>query len=145
MDKLNSIACSNEDQAVRDVEGKCDVSILSVAATDQVAGYERKGYYNTVQNPKAHATKPVEKEVSSLLMLQKINIEDSLIVTKKNCQPSYLNTKLILPKNQGNATAWNVDSSCKVECRSPERADQYHLHYVKKCKNKLKHACRSHY
>jgi hypothetical protein len=35
---------------------------------------------------------------------------------KKNCQHSYLNNKLILPKNQGNATASNIDSSCKMEC-----------------------------
>ena len=41
--KFNSIARSNEDHTVRDVEGKCGVSILSVAATDRVAGNERKG------------------------------------------------------------------------------------------------------
>jgi len=48
--KVNSIARSNEDHVVRDVEGKCGVSTLSVAATDRVAGNERKGCYNTVQN-----------------------------------------------------------------------------------------------
>ena len=40
--KFNSIARSNEDHTVRDVEGKCGVSILPVAATDRVAGSERK-------------------------------------------------------------------------------------------------------
>jgi len=32
--KFNSVACSNEDHTVRDVEGKCGVCILSDAATD---------------------------------------------------------------------------------------------------------------
>ena len=40
--KVNSIARNNEDHTVRDVEGKCGVSILPVAATDRVAGSERK-------------------------------------------------------------------------------------------------------
>ena len=136
--KFNSIECNNEDRVVRDVEGKCGVSILSVAATDRVTGNEQKGYYNTIQNAKAQATNPGERQASSQLVLQNINIEGSLSLRKKNCQPSYLYTKLILPKNQGNAAASNIDSSCKVECRSPETADQYHLHYAKKCKNKLK-------
>jgi len=67
---------------VRD-EGKCGVSILSVVATDRVAGNERKGCYNTVQNAKAQATNPDEREVSSHLMLQKINIEDNLSESQK--------------------------------------------------------------
>jgi len=59
--KYNSIACSNEDHTVRDVEGECGVSILSVAATDLVAGNERKGCYSAVQNAKAQATNPGER------------------------------------------------------------------------------------
>jgi len=98
--KCNSIACSNEDHLVRDVQGKCGVSILSVAATERVTGNERKGYYNTIQNAKTQATNPGEKEFSSQLVLQNINEEDSLSLRKKNCQPSYLNTKLILPKKK---------------------------------------------
>jgi hypothetical protein len=58
--KCNAIACSNEDHIVRDGEGKCGVSILTVAATDRAGGTERKGYYNTVQNAKAQATNPDE-------------------------------------------------------------------------------------
>ena len=81
---------------------------------------------------------PDEREVSSHLMLQKINIEAfCLSLRKKNCQPSYLNSKLILPKNQRNATPTNIDSICKMECQSPETADQYHSLYAKKCKNNL--------
>jgi hypothetical protein len=72
--KCNSIACSNEDHIVRDVEGNCCVGILSVAATDRVAGNEWKGYYNTVQNAKEQATSPDEREVSSQVMLRNINI-----------------------------------------------------------------------
>jgi len=59
--KFNFIAWSNEDHTVRDVEGKCGVSTLSVTATDRVAGDERKGCYNTVQKVKAQATNPGEK------------------------------------------------------------------------------------
>jgi len=74
---------SNEDHIARDVEGKCGVSILSVASTDRVAGNEWKGCYNTVQNAKAQATNPSEREASSQLILQKINIEDSLSESQK--------------------------------------------------------------
>jgi hypothetical protein len=136
--RFNSIACSSEDHTVRDVEGKCSVTIFSVAATDRVEGNERKGYCNTAQNAKAQATNPDEREVSSQLALRNINIADSMSLRKKNCQPSYLNIKLILPKHQGNATASNIDSICKKDCRSPETVDQYHWHYAKKRKNKLK-------
>ena len=59
--KFYSVACSNEDHTVPDVEGECSVSILSVAATDRVAGDERKGCYNTVQKAKVQATNPGEK------------------------------------------------------------------------------------
>ena len=83
--KFNSNARSNEDHIVRDVEGKCGISILSVAATDRVTGNEQKGYYNTIQNTKAQATKPGEREVSSQLVLQNINVEDRLSLRKKNC------------------------------------------------------------
>jgi hypothetical protein len=72
-----------EDHIVRDVEGKCGVSILSVAATDRVAGSERKGYYDTVRYAKAQATKPDESEVSPQLVLQPINIEDDLSESQK--------------------------------------------------------------
>jgi hypothetical protein len=48
--RFNSIACNDEDHIVRDVEGKCGLSILSVAATDRVAGNERKGYYNSTES-----------------------------------------------------------------------------------------------
>jgi hypothetical protein len=78
LSKCNFIACSNEDHIVRDVEGKCGVSILSVAATDRVAGNERKGYYDTVGYAKAQATKPDESEVNPQLVFQNINIEDDL-------------------------------------------------------------------
>ena len=137
--KFNSIARSNEDHTVRDVEGKCGVSILSVAATDRVEGNERKGCYNTVRNAKAQATNPRERGVSSHLMLQKINIEDSLLESQKEkLSTLLLRYQVHLKKNQGNATASNIDSSFKVDCRSPETADQYHSLYAKKCKNKLK-------
>ena len=57
--RFNSIACRNKDHTGRDVEGKCGVSISSVAATDRVAGHERKGYYNTVQyRTRRHSLKP---------------------------------------------------------------------------------------
>ena len=52
-------------------------------ATDRVTSNERKVYYNTVQNAKAQATNPGEKEVSSHLMLQNIKIEDSLSESQK--------------------------------------------------------------
>jgi hypothetical protein len=81
--KCNSIACSNEEHSACDVEGNCGVGILLVAATDRVAGNERKGYYNTVQNAKAQATIPDEREVSSQVVLRNINIEDSLCETQK--------------------------------------------------------------
>jgi hypothetical protein len=68
LSKCNFIACSSEDHIVRDVEGEY-VRILSVAATDRVAGNERKGYYNTVGYTKAQATKPDESEVSPQLVL----------------------------------------------------------------------------
>jgi hypothetical protein len=47
---FNCIACSNEAHTAGDAEGKCGVSILSVAATDRIAGDGRKGCYNTAQN-----------------------------------------------------------------------------------------------
>ena len=72
------IACSNGEHTVRDIEGICCVSILPVAAADWVAGKERKVYYNTVQDAKAQATNPGEREVSSQLVLRNINIEDRL-------------------------------------------------------------------
>ena len=114
---------------------------MSVAATERVAGNERKGYYNTAQNAKAQATNPHEREVSSQLVLRNVNTEDSLSKSqekKKKLSTLRLNTKLILPKHQGNATASTIDSICKKECRSLETVDQYHWHYAKKCKNKLK-------
>ena len=63
LSKCNSIACSNEDHIVHDVEGKC-VFILSVVATDRVTSNERKGYYNIAENAKAQATNPDEREDS---------------------------------------------------------------------------------
>jgi len=83
LSNCNSNVCSNEDHIVRDVEGKCGVSILSVTATDQVTGNKRKGYYNTIQKAKAQATNPGEREVSSQLVLQNINIENSLSKSQK--------------------------------------------------------------
>jgi len=80
--KFNSIACSNEDHTVRDFEGKCGVSTLSDAATDRVVGNERKGCYK-VENAKAQATNPGEREVSSQLNFQKINIQHSLYESQK--------------------------------------------------------------
>jgi hypothetical protein len=81
--KCNFVACSNEDLSARDVEGNCGVGILSVAATDRVAGNERKGCCNTVQNAKVQATNPDEREVSSQVVLRSINIEDSLSESQK--------------------------------------------------------------
>ena len=65
LSKCNSIARGNEEHTVRDAEGKCGVSVLPVAATDRVAGNEWKGYYNTVQNAKAHATNPDDRKARS--------------------------------------------------------------------------------
>ena len=73
LSKCNSIVCSDEDHIVRGAEDKCGVSILAVASTDRVAGNERKGCYYTVQNAKAQATNPSEREASFQLILQKIN------------------------------------------------------------------------
>ena len=56
--RFNCIACSNEDHTVRDVEGKSGVSILSVAATDRVAGNERKGYLQHSIGRKGTGYKP---------------------------------------------------------------------------------------
>ena len=56
---------------------------MSVAATDRVTGNERKGYYNTVQNAKAQATNPDERELSSQLVLHNLNIEDTLSESQK--------------------------------------------------------------
>jgi hypothetical protein len=85
LSRCNSIACSNEDHVVRDVEEKGGVSVLSVLSTDRAAGGERKGYYDSVQNAKAQATKPDEREIRSQLVFQNINVEDSLSLRKKNC------------------------------------------------------------
>jgi len=139
LSNCNSNACSNEDHIVRDVEGKCGVSILSVAAIDQVTGNKRKGYYNTIQKAKAQATNPGEREVSSQLVLQNINIENCLSKSQKEkLLTLLLKYQLILPKNQGNAAASNIKSSYKVECQSPKTEDQYLLLFAKKCKNKLR-------
>jgi hypothetical protein len=56
---------------------------LPVAATDRVAGNERKEYYNIVQNAKAQATIPDERKVISKPVLQKINIDDTLSESQK--------------------------------------------------------------
>jgi hypothetical protein len=82
LSKCNSIACSNKDHIVSD-EGECGVSILSVAATDRVAGNERKGYYDTVERAKAQATKPDECEVSPQVVFQNIKIEVDLSESQK--------------------------------------------------------------
>jgi hypothetical protein len=135
LNKCNSIACSDEDHIVRDSEGECGVSILSVAATDRVVGNERKGYYDTVGC--VHATKPDGSEVSPQVVFQNINIEDDLSESQKEkLSTLLLKYQAKIPKSEENATASNIGSSCKGECRSPGTADPYHLHYVKKCKNK---------
>jgi uncharacterized low-complexity protein len=41
LSKCNSIACSNENHIVPDVEGKCGIITSSVVATDRVASNER--------------------------------------------------------------------------------------------------------
>jgi hypothetical protein len=58
------------------------------------------GYYNIIQKAKAQATNSDAKKVSCQPVLQKINIEGTLNLRKKNCLHSYLNTKYILQKTR---------------------------------------------
>jgi hypothetical protein len=76
--KCNSIACSNVDYIVHEVEGECGVGVLLVAATDRVAGNERKGYYNSIQKVKIQDTKLDEEEVESQLVPRNVNVENRL-------------------------------------------------------------------
>jgi hypothetical protein len=98
LNKCNSIACSDEDHIVCDGEGKCGVSILSVAVTDRVLGNERKEYYDTVGCVKAQAIKPDGSEVSPQVVFQNINIEDDLSESQKE------KLSTILLKYQANFT-----------------------------------------
>lgn len=79
----NSIANSSEDNAVGYSEEKGSKCALSVKATGRVAGYERKGHYGTIQTPNPESRNMDEDEISTQLLLQDINLQDSLSEAQK--------------------------------------------------------------
>ena len=80
LNECNSVACSNEDLVA---EENYDVKVLSVSTKDRVAGNELKGQYDTKQDAKSEAVKPDGKEVNSNLVIQSINMENSLSASQK--------------------------------------------------------------
>jgi hypothetical protein len=131
LNKRDSIASSNEDHVVGDVEENRDVDILSVSTTDHVAVNERKRYYDILQIAKVQAAKPDDEEVSLKLAFQNIRVQDSLSEChKENLLELILQYKNHFTKKPGKCNCFEYRFLLQDGVPKSPTVDPYHFHYA---------------
>ena len=93
-----------------------------------------------LENAKAQATNPDERKVGCQLVLQKINIEDTLSEPQKEkLSTLLLKYQTHITKKPGKCNCFEYRFHLQGEVpKSRNSRPINHSHYTKKCKNKLK-------